>query len=238
MSENLKQKPRFQDVPLVTQVYEWLRDAIYRGDYAIGDRLNIDQLSQECGISKTPIREALSALSKDGLIDYAPRQGFFVKRLDFKELMDILELREALELYSLERHFAAYDRSILEEFLSRFETTYKILRTTGSPHEYLEVDADFHTFLIESTGNLKIIETYRVLDTNLRYMRLQDTSFLKELAGATISEHVTIIKAILEDNQGVAARELVKHLRNVGDRCTRLHAEENSPTPQPTLYNK
>ncbi len=226
MHADLKQKPRFHDTPLIVQVYEWLRDAIYRGDYDIGHRLNIDQLSQEWGVSKTPIREALSALCKDGLVDYAHRQGFFVKRLDFKELMDVLELREALELYCLERYFASYDRETLATFLARFADTFRSLRATGSAFEYLEVDADFHTFLVESTGNQKIIETYRVLDTNLRYMRLQDTSFLKELAGATISEHQAIINAILADDSGLATSELVKHLRNVGDRCARLHAAQ------------
>jgi len=225
MHVSLKQKPQFQDTPLVVQVYEWLRDAIYRGEYGIGDRLNIDQLSQEWGVSKTPIREAMSALGKDGLVYYAHRQGYFVKRLDFKELMDVLELREALERYCLERYCMAYDRNTLMEFLARFEATYKTLRATGSAYEYLEVDADFHTFLVEATGNQKIIETYRVLDTNLRYMRLQDTSFLKELAGATISEHTAIITAILENNPELATSELIKHLHNVGKRCTKLQAE-------------
>lgn len=226
MTANVKHKPRFQDTPLVVQVYEWLRDAIYKGEYAIDDKLNIDQLSQEWGISKTPIREALSALCKDGLVAYAPRQGFFVKRLTYKELMDALELREALELYCLERYFNAYDRAALMEYLARFESAYRRLRTTGSSDTYLNVDADFHTFLVESTGNQKIIETYQVIDANLRYLRLQDTNFLNELAGATITEHTLIINAILSDDAALATSELVKHLRNVGERFTRQHAGE------------
>ncbi len=233
MQASLKQKPRFQDTPLIVQVYQWLRDAIYKGEYAIDDKLNIDQLSQDWGISKTPIREALSALCKDGLVAYAPRQGFFVKRLSFKELMDALELREALELYSLERYFETYDRGELMEFLSRFEAAYRLLRTSGDADVYLNVDADFHTFLVESTDNQKIIETYQVLDANLRYMRLQDTNFLKELAGATITEHRKIITAILENDPALASTELASHLQNVGERFTRLHAEENPDASHP-----
>ncbi len=226
MAGNSKPKPPFQDKPLILQVYEWLRDSIYRGEHKVDDRLNIDKLSQAWGISKTPIRESLNALCKDGLVDYAPRRGFFVKRLSYKELMDVLELREALELYCLYRYFKTYDRIALMDFLSRFESTFTSLRATGSPDDYLDVDADFHTFLVQSTGNQQIADTYRVLDTNLRYMRLHDTAFLKELAGATISEHKTIINAILEGNRKLAMYALMEHLDSVRERFTRIYASE------------
>jgi DNA-binding GntR family transcriptional regulator len=228
MTSSTKKQPQFHDTPLIVQVYEWLRDSICAGEYEIDSRLNIDQLSQDWGISKTPIREALSALCKDGLVDYAHRQGFFVKRLNFRELMDTLELREALEFYSLGHYFETYDRSHLKTILADFERTFKIIQATGSASEYLEVDADFHTFLVQSTGNQKITETYRVLDTNLRYMRLQDTNFLNELAGATISEHKTIIEAILHDNRSLALSALKEHLHNVRDRLIKLHASESA----------
>lgn len=100
-----------------SRVYRQLRRAIIMGRCRPGERLNLAALRKAYDISLSPLRDALHMLAQEGLITINLRSGYFISRTTLKELRDLFEVREILEL-------AAVDRAaprISEEYLDRLE---------------------------------------------------------------------------------------------------------------------
>ena len=88
--------------PLREIVYEELKMQILRGTIVPGTRLMEVEMAEQMGVSRTPIREAIHKLEKEGLVVIEPRRGAYVSRVSMEDMLEILELRENLE------GFAAY----------------------------------------------------------------------------------------------------------------------------------
>ena len=87
----------------VSEAYDTIRGAIFRGELFPGSRLRQEELSEKLGISKIPIREALQRLAAEGLVTFAPNRGSVVRALDADEAVETYGLRRALEPLLLER---------------------------------------------------------------------------------------------------------------------------------------
>ncbi len=112
---------------IVTQVYDQLRKAIFSNSvFKVGEKINIDKLSLDWKISKTPIREALKALEKENVVKHIPRKGFFVSVLEVDEMRDLSDLREALEIHALRKGFETIDRKRMKKFVSDFRKAMKL----------------------------------------------------------------------------------------------------------------
>src|SRR5690348_10756274 len=79
------------------RAYEALKGRLVSGDLQPGDRIVIDDICAELGISRTPVREALLALEREGLVRIIPRQGYFVTEISYREALDAYQLRFILE---------------------------------------------------------------------------------------------------------------------------------------------
>ena len=86
--------------PIATQVYEAVREAIFRGDMAPGSHLSEVDLSEQLGVSRAPIREALLQLEAEGIVELVPNKGAFVRGLSYKEVEEIYTTRSLLEGYA------------------------------------------------------------------------------------------------------------------------------------------
>ncbi len=82
---------------LKQHAYQVILDKLMAGSLAPGVRLSDDALARELGISRSPIREAISQLSTEGLVEYRPRSGAYVKALSRREYEELYDIREALE---------------------------------------------------------------------------------------------------------------------------------------------
>ena len=78
-------------------VYQRLKESIIRGEISPGSKLVETQISQKLGVSRTPLREAISRLGQEGLLEVVPRHGTFVRKQSVNEILESLEIREALE---------------------------------------------------------------------------------------------------------------------------------------------
>ena len=87
-----------QPVPIRKQVYEYLRNQILSNAIEPSARLVEAQIAKEIGASRTPVREAMHLLEKDGFLESIPRVGYQVKKLEWEELEEIVEIRRINEL--------------------------------------------------------------------------------------------------------------------------------------------
>lgn len=167
------------------RIYTELRRSIIMGHRPPGERLDVEKLAEGFGTSVTPIRDALQMLSEAGLVTIKPRSGYFVTRITLKQLRDLLELREILELASVER--AAV--SITDEQLAALDHVHR--GYTGDDDEsydrYTEENRHFHCLIAEASGNMELAEVLgRLHDRLARLMVICHAGKSMEITHARI----------------------------------------------------
>lgn len=111
MAESLR--GNFQTVEAMSQAF--IREAILRGIYKPGERLNQDAIAAALGISRMPVRASLRQLEAEGLVHIYPHRGAMVAALHGEQIAEIYEMRVVLECYLLERAMANLDADVLAE---------------------------------------------------------------------------------------------------------------------------
>lgn len=95
------QRIRYQN--MTDAVYASLSEAIFSRRFALGQRINVDELRQQLGVSRTPLKDALNRLATEGLIRVVPHRGTFVSELRADEMAEISDVRRVLKLYAVEQ---------------------------------------------------------------------------------------------------------------------------------------
>lgn len=210
--------PELKVVPLETSAslrvlaYDALKRAITEMDvYGQIDPIRLDerQLSQKLGVSRTPIREALTLLEQEGFVKAVPRRGIYVVRKSKKEICEMIMVWAALEGYAarLAAQTAADDqiRSLSELF-----NTFGNEPFSEQMSEYSEANIEFHQAIIKLGGCELIAEMTQNLFIHIRAIR---TVSLKDDSGAarSISEHLAIIDALIARDGDLAERLVREH---------------------------
>ena len=96
----------FKSLSLLDMVYLRIKEDILSGRYAAGERMVVSRLSEQLGVSHTPINEALNRLVMEGYVEFIPRKGMKVRELDMTEIAETYEIRKMVELYSADKVIA------------------------------------------------------------------------------------------------------------------------------------
>ena len=179
-------------------IYTEVRRAIIMGYRKPGERLNVEELANHYNTSVTPVRDALQSLSQEGLVTIKPRSGYFITQITLKELRDMFELRNMLELAAIERAVERVTDAQLAA-LRGIHAGY-----TGDDDQsydrYTDENRRFHYLLSEASGNQELARTLgHLLDRLARFMVLRH-------AGKTLQEtHARIVDG-LQNRDAAAAR--------------------------------
>jgi len=193
------------DGTLKNRVYAELRYSIIMGHRLPGEKINVRQVAEQYGASITPVREALQMLHQEGLVTIKPHSGYLVTRLTLKQLRDLFELREILEMAAVER---AASR-ISEEQIIEMERAYT--GYSGDDDEsyarYTAENRRFHCLIAEATGNQELTEMLgHVHDRLARFMVMRR-------AGHSMQQsHERIIRALRERDPEAACDALSDEL--------------------------
>ena len=144
-------------VTLADRVFQTLREQILQGNYKPGQKFNIDQLARDLGVSNTPIREAMARLERLGLVEIIPYCGPKIKRLSVSQLMDLYEVRIALEELAVKLIVQSEDPDVLQGIA---EALLMHERAADGNDTRAVVDADraFHDALVQASGNSVLLE--------------------------------------------------------------------------------
>ena len=207
---------------LVEWAYENLLSMLMTVQIAPGDRIAIDTVARQLGISQTPIREALSQLEAEKLVFKMPNVGYRASpRMTREEVQDLYALRLLIEPYAAARAAERMDDEALA-LLQEIEADMRIVGTDDlSFARFAEADAKLHRLIATGSGNRLIAETIERLHAHLQIFRsLYSTNAPEEAA----AEHQKIIEALMAHDAPAAEEAVRDHLQRSKDRMDRASA--------------
>jgi DNA-binding GntR family transcriptional regulator len=192
------------------KAYTALRNVIMSSDiYRSRTDLRLDerQLAQDFGISRTPVREAMAQLEREGFVRSVPRRGIYVVRKTKREVIELIQAWAALESMAARLITeSASDQDIAG--LRRMFATFEDDKLHAKLDEYSEVNIAFHQTLIELSGNQALIRLAANLFTHMRMIR-GSTIGEDDRVDRSIRDHMNIIQA-LEARDTERAEDLVR----------------------------
>lgn len=198
-------------VPSYTvQTGEMLKENILEGKYQPGARLNEAELATSMGVSRSPIREAIQRLAKEGLVKIVPRKGAFVADLTFKEVEELFELREALEVKAAELAAQRISDAEIDQISRLLDRTDDAIQR--KKYRQYPWDLDFHKQIARCTKNRYLEEN--ICDTNIHLLLIRHKSGTEiGRAEKALQEHRKIFKALKKRDVNLAKASMEEHIR-------------------------
>jgi DNA-binding GntR family transcriptional regulator len=217
--------PKGKKHTLRDSVYESLKGMIVIGQLAPGARVTENELAAKLKVSRTPVREALNRLERDGLVTGRPRQGYAVKQFDLNMFREAFEVRELLDGYATELATAKItpaDKERLRGMIRECERLASLPnRTTPDMLQELQIGIDIHRVIAEISGNEMLCGLLNgILDKCQHYVWME-LLWLDEWLVAR-DEHSRIIEAICAGNAALAGDLARRHIRGSRNNILRL----------------
>lgn len=208
-------------LPLADRAYDALMVEFMSGTLRPGQRLKIDALARNLGISHTPVREALVRLERTGFVERQARRGYVVARLlDGPEVAQLMDARLAMEPAMAGLAAARGD----ESFLGSLQATIDDMNRADDPSQGEALigcwlaDEAFHTLIAERSGNRFMAQAYRSLGGQLQRFRIISGAGVSHAITASL-EHQRIFEAIVEGSEDEARASMAAHLENARARA-------------------
>lgn len=199
--------------PLREIVYEELKMQILKGEITPGTRMMEVEMAEEMGVSRTPIREAIRKLEKEGLVTIEPRRGAYASKISTKDMIEILEVRQNME--GLAAYFAAQrmqdeDKEKLQVLAQEYEAAVEARDTA----EMIKIDTKFHHTIVEGCDNkilMQIMEQLQELVLRFRYLYYDNFKRGEKMP----AEHAAIYKAIIKGDEQAAREAAFMHIERL-----------------------
>lgn len=200
--------------PLREIVYDELKKQILTGEILPGDRMMEVELADIMGVSRTPVREAIRKLEKEGLVTIEPRKGAYASNVSIKDMVDVLEVRQGLEAMAASIASGRITEEQKEELLSVIEN-YKKAVESEDIEKIIDYDEAFHSKIVSISGNKTLMQVFSMvqeLALRFRYIYYEDFKRYENMP----KEHQLIEEAILSgdaEQARIAAQEHVSRLK-------------------------
>jgi DNA-binding GntR family transcriptional regulator len=202
---------------LKSEVHKIIKEGITNREFLPGTQLKESDLVGKLGVSRTPIREALNQLSKEGIIEIFPRKGAFVRNCSKEEVIEILILREVLEGAAARLATSHMD----EKRIRKLETLFKQHRKKAI--DYAQVDEHFHNEIIMTSGSTRLVGLVNNLKDSLQMLDMRAVSFhYPERIKQSLAEHLKIVEAFKAKDAVLAEKLTREHFQN-----TRVYYEKH-----------
>lgn len=199
---------------LLSRVVARLREAILCGDFAPGDKLSVPDLARTLQTSRTPVREALYALERSGLVEMRPRRGAVVFGGGPEQLAHLFELREALD--GMAARLAATrmtdaERTALRETWERHDAAI----AARDLEHHVELDVRFHELIRDGAHNPTLSESLARLRDQMTLITRSWSATPGALGRRTRADHRRLAEAVLAGEPDLGEAVAREHVRNV-----------------------
>jgi DNA-binding GntR family transcriptional regulator len=215
-----------QSQTLQNQVYEYLHEKIVSGHIPPGQRIVEEQISQETGVSRSPIREAIRRLSSEGLVSVSPRGGVKVYRPTFSDFKYLYELRLSLEptaAYYATLRMNAKQYSTLADLAEEMD----LMVEQKNLEKLKNLSTQFHFNIIEASGNPYLIKTMNQLYSLITFYRNAVLNIPRRLEEGA-EEHKAVWQAIKSRDEKAAEMLMRTHIQNDYQFYISMHSKVES----------
>ena len=182
---------------LSEQAYNQIKDAICQGSVAPGDILSENQIAQQLGMSRTPVREALRALASEGFVEIRNGIGAYIKPLSPKDMEDLYDVRCLLAMHAIKTPIYRISNDEIDDLTRRFQAIYDACEQGDSPAqgEFSELDWELHSLLVDRCTNNYIKEIVAGNNSNLRRYRSLSVNVLGDVHESA-RRHLEILRVL------------------------------------------
>lgn len=196
------------------QVYQHIREKIYRMEIPPGARLGVSEIAEKMGVSRSPVRDALMMLVNEGVVQVNSAGGYRVIELNRSYIEDAFVVRRALELAAMRLTMARLDRKRIEQLRAKWIAFEQPI--DAQLDDEIQADQKLHTTIAEMSKNRLLIDALeRITSITWLISRFSYANAEKpQYARVTAQEHVRLLDAMLSDRVEAAVTALDKHLTN------------------------
>ncbi len=202
--------PKISRNVLSSKVYTAIKEMISNHRFQPGARLNVEKISKELEVSRTPVWEAVRRLQQEGLLENIPYRGVFMVEMTLERALELYQVREALE--GLAARLAALNATekIIEKMGETLESQMRVIEK-GDLLGYSRTDFDFHSLIHKMCHNSALQEMLESLKAKMQPITMEVRPILPKL----YEDHVEIIEAIRSRDPEKSERILRRHNRAV-----------------------
>jgi len=209
------------------RAYAYIKEAITAVRFRPGQRLRTEEIAQALSASRTPVREALSRLAQEGLVEREGGWGYVVKHMSVKDVLDLFSVREALELAAARQVVGQLDDGVIDELVSMNARAEAYFRT-GQYENFLRQNRQFHDAIAGATGNRLLHQMLSTIHDRVR-----------QVGALTVTMHKPRLKELLEENRRILAtlrkkdgpaleRAVRSHIRRGREHVLRMITDSSS----------
>jgi DNA-binding GntR family transcriptional regulator len=190
-------------------VYLGIKHEIFDFRLLPGDRFTESEIARRLNVSRTPVREALYRLEREGYLQVQFRSGWSVRELDFRQFDELYDLRIALESACVHILCEREARPDLEPLKSAWLVAPR--RRLRDGQTVCALDEIFHGTLVAAAGNREIMRCHQEVTERIRLLRRLDFTEPSRIA-ATYEEHAQVLRAVLRGSADRAVALLRRHI--------------------------
>lgn len=215
-----------------------LKNKILNNELSPGKRIDLVSLSNELGVSWTPVREALHKLEREGLLKNIPNRGFFVADIKEEDLREIFQIREALEVLAVRLStplFTEKDIATMENLMKKSKLALK----NNNSQIFINSDRLMHSLIIQRSGNKKLSGILENLSDFVHALRIRKIRGLKggHRVDLAIQEHEDLLEAIKEKDIEKASVAMSTHLKCALEYYLKHLSEISQNDSEPKIAN-
>lgn len=207
---------RIQQPSLVRMAAETIREMVLSGELRPGDRLVEERLTEELGISRPPLREALRLLEQEGLLLSMPRRGVIVTPLSAQDVYEIFTLRTTYERMAIELGVPCKDPGLLARCHRALDMMTQAARTEDRG-QFVRASFEFHVSIVGLARHRRLEDAYRGLSLQLQIYIAGNTR-AREERNESLDENVARHRRLLEAVERGDRANVLTELTNHGDR--------------------
>ncbi len=197
-------------------VYQLLRERILRYDFAPGQHLDLTELESSLQISRTPLKNALTRLEAEGLVEIQPRRGTFVAPVNASKLDEAYKIRSAFELYvalCLFKYLTPEDYAFFDQTRAALDQLAEAgsLNWDGVIFEYLRLDQELHERFVVRGGTARMAQLYQQMNVHMQVARIVSRYQPRDF-DAIHFEHQQVFAALDERSSDRLSAALLNHL--------------------------
>ncbi|MFV3077142.1 GntR family transcriptional regulator [Niveispirillum fermenti] len=199
--------------PVARRVFRELRRAIVRMAFLPGQALSEQDIADQLGVSRQPVREAFIKLSEAGLLLIRPQRGSFIVKISVRQVFDARFVREAVEVAVVARAAAEAAARHIDEFRDNLKQQADAVADRDHGR-FMELDEAFHRAIALSVGcdyAWRVVEETKAQMDRARYLSIADTTPLPRL----IAQHTAVVDAIAAHDGEAAQAAMRTHLREI-----------------------